>query len=324
VVRPPLIFFLHKRILSQQHRINQNRTGGIFMPKNIKIGHVILEDIQTPTDVKIVSEANDRVVAEACLQEAEEENRNGRCYLTEDLTREQQCKRTKELLAAGYMLGEAGHPTDTSIIRQQTIDPANTAVRYLKYWMDGPKWMAHYQGTYNAVGEAVDKDLRHGFKPAFSMRALGSLENINGRNVVRDLKYITHDFVIYPSHPGAYTTGVVSESASAYKSEFKTIFNSPERKGLYTRKSSITPIYNEQVISYIKAESANVRSVLEQFDTLYESIQLIGNNVSLRTKEGDTFVVNLESYIQNEIFSFCENRSEQLLNKRIDDELRGL
>lgn len=295
------------------------------MPKNMKIGYIITEDIATPTDVKIVGETNDRVVAEACLQEAEEENRNGRCYLTEDLTREQQCKRTKELLAAGYMLGEAGHPTDTSIIRQQTIAPDNTAVRYLKYWMDGPKWMAHYQGTYNSLGEAVDKDLRHGFKPAFSMRALGSLENINGRNVVRDLKYITHDFVIFPSHPGAYTTGLVSESAGLVtESAFKPLMEQSIKKGNITRKTAITPIYNEQVISYIKAESANVKSVLEQFDTLYESMNLIGNNVSVRTKYGDTFIIALESYVQNEIFDFCDARAEALNKRRLNKELHDL
>ena len=295
------------------------------MPKNITIGHVILEDAMTPTDVNIVAESNDRVIAEACLQEAEEENRNGRCYLTEDLTREQQCKRTKELLAAGYMLGEAGHPTDTSIIRQQTIAPDNTAVRYLKYWMDGPKWMAHYQGTYNSLGEAVDQDLRHGYKPAFSMRALGSLENINGRNVVRDLKYITHDFVIFPSHPGAYTTGLVTESATD-QSQFNVLFEQSVKKGLYTRKSSITPIYNDQVISYIKSESSNIKSVLEQFELFYESITLndMGNKVSLRAKNGDLFVINLEQYVQNEIFSFCESRKEQMDKSRLDKELKDL
>ena len=296
------------------------------MPKNIKIGHIILEDTMTPTDIKVVGETNDRVIAEACLQEAEEENRNGRCYLTEDLTREQQCKRTRELLAAGYMLGEAGHPTDTSIIRQQTIAPDNTAVRYLKYWMDGPKWMAHYQGTYNSLGEAVDKDLRHGYKPAFSMRALGSLENINGRNVVRDLKYITHDFVIFPSHPGAYTTGLVTESATNNDSKFNAIFEQSVKKGLYTRKSSITPIYNDQVIAYIKSESSNIKSVLEQFDMLYEDIRLndLGNKVIMKAKTGDTFVVNLEQYVQNEIFSFCESRKEQLDKARLDKEIKDL
>jgi len=276
------------------------------MPKNIKIGYAILEDMHSPADVKVIGENNDRLVAEACLQEAEEENRNGRCYLTEDLTREQQCKRTKELLAAGYMLGEAGHPTDTSIIRQQTIAPDNTAVRYLKYWMDGPKWMAHYQGTYNHLGEAVDKDLRHGYKPAFSMRALGSLENINGRNVVRDLKYITHDFVIFPSHPGAYTTGLVSESAGMNKSYFQEAFESVNKNNKSTTRGSITPIYNEQVISYLKSESANIKSILEQIDVFYESINVLGNRVSLRTKAGDFFMVNLESYIQDEIFDYCK------------------
>lgn len=295
------------------------------MPKNIKIGHVILEDTMTPSDVTIVSEANDRVIAEACLQEAEEENRNGRCYLTEDLTREQQCRRTKELLEAGYMLGEAGHPTDTSIIRQQTIAPDNTAVRYLKFWMEGPKWMAHYQGTYNALGEAVDKDLRHGFKPAFSMRALGSLENINGRNVVRDLKYITHDFVIFPSHPGAYTTGLVTESATSKDdSKFNAIFEASVKKGLYTRKSSVTPIYNDQVLSYIKSESANIKSALEQFDVFYESMALNGNTVTMRTKDGDTFVVNLEQYIQNEIFDFCSTRRNQIHRHQIDKDLKEI
>lgn len=276
------------------------------MPRNMKIGYAILEDMHTPTDIKVVKEFDDRLVAEACLQEAEEENRNGRSYMTEDLTREQQCKRTRELLAAGYMLGEAGHPTDTSIIRQQTIAPDNTAVRYLKYWMDGPKWMAHYTGTNNSLGEAVDKDLRHGYKPAFSMRALGSLENINGRNVVRDLKYITHDFVIFPSHPGAYTHGIVSESASANtKSAFNDIIS--KKTKIITTESSITPIYNDQIISYLKAESANIKSIIEQIDVFYESINLVGNRVSLRTKNGDTFMINLEAYIQNEIYDYCEN-----------------
>lgn len=291
------------------------------MPKDIIIGSIIHEEMYRPANVNVVGETKnkDRVIAEACLQEAEEENRNGRSYLTEDLTREQQCKRTKELLAAGYMLGEAGHPTDTSIIRQQTIAPDNTAVRYLEFWMQGPKWMAKYQGTYNHLGEAVDKDLRHGYLPAFSMRALGSLENINGRNVVRDLKYITHDFVIYPSHPGAYTTGIVAEAAGVVtESAFCKEFEAKEKAKIATRKQAIIPVYNEQVMSYIKAESKNVASVLEQFDCFYESVQIDekSSRVILNTKYGDTFVVNLETHIQNEIMSFCESRSEALRARR--------
>lgn len=284
------------------------------MPNAKNIGYVILEDSNSPSEVNVIRDRDDRVVAEACLQEAEEENRNGRVYLTQDLTREQNCKRTKELLIAGYMLGEAGHPMDTSIIRQQTIDPANTAVRYLKFWMDGPKWMAHFEGTSNSLGECIDKDLRKGFKPAFSMRALGSLENINGRNTVRDLKYITHDFVIFPSHPGAYTNKIVSESAinNGKLSAFQKYCN--DHKKTLIRESSITPIGNADVIDYIKNESKNINSVIEQLEIFYESIDYDAkhNRVRIKAKNGDTFVVNCESYIKNELESFCSALTEKM------------
>lgn len=280
------------------------------MPRNATIGYIIHEDMYQAADSHIVEEANDRVIAEACLQEAEEENRNGRCYLTEDLTREMNCARTQELLKAGYMRGEGGHPTDTSIIRQQTIDPTNVAVQYLKFWMDGPKWMAHYHGTYNDIGEAVDKDLRHGCKPAFSMRALGTLENINGRNVVRDLRYITHDFVIYPSHPGAYTTKLVTESATlSTGSEFGKLMREKEKKGIITRESANILVTNDNVISYLKEESANVQSILEQFEVFYETMNYDPkrNRVVLTTKTGDTYIVNCESYIKSEIENYCDS-----------------
>lgn len=278
------------------------------MPAAINIGHIILEDAYTASDAHIVGTTNNKPIGEACLQEGEEENRNGRCYLTADLTREQNCARTKELLAAGYMLGEAGHPMDSSIIRQQTIDPKETAVRYLKFWMDGPKWMAHYTGTNNDYGEAVNKDLLEGCKPAFSMRSLGTLQQIGGRNLVRDLKYITHDFVIFPSHPGAYTHKLVTESAGVQKS-FNSYFEAAMAKKdkKIVTESSIIPIMNEEVMSYIKQESANVRSIIKQFEVFYESIQLVrgGTAVMLSTKNGEKFYVNLESYIKNDIEDYC-------------------
>ncbi len=277
------------------------------MPKPNVIGHVILEETRAADKLKVVADNKDKLTAEACLQEAEEENRNGRSYLTQDLTREQNCKRTKELLHTGYMLGEGGHPMDSSIIRQQTIDPGNTAVRYLKFWMDGPKWMAHFQGTNNELGRCVDADLRDGYLPAFSMRALGCLENVNGRNLVRDLKYITHDFVIFPSHPGAYTQKLVHEGAIIESNS--RLDAERRRRGISTNQSSIIPIMNEQVMDYIKQESANVKTILEQVEIFYESIQYDprAHRVTMKTKAGDLFCVNCESYIKNEIEQFCDS-----------------
>ena len=49
---------------------------------NMPIGYIILEGAPTQVqDAVIVSENNKRVTGEGVLQTAEEENRNGRCYL---------------------------------------------------------------------------------------------------------------------------------------------------------------------------------------------------------------------------------------------------
>ena len=161
------------------------------------IGFVILESapIAVP-QAKVISDTGKRVIGEGIIQTAEEENRNGRCYLQPDLLREINCARTVELLSTGNMLSEHGHPMDTSMMRQQNIDPNNTVARFTKIWMDGNNVMAQFKGTNSAIGEEFDQDLREGVLPSWSLRALGSLENIHGRNVVKNLRVITWDRVI--------------------------------------------------------------------------------------------------------------------------------
>lgn len=275
------------------------------MPIN-PIGYVILESapVEAP-DVKIVSDStNKRVIGEGILQTAEEENRNGRCYLRSDLEREIKAPRQIELLSTGNMLAENGHPMDTAMVRQQTIMPGNTVARFLKIWMDGDNVMGQFKGTNNSLGEEFDQDLREGVKPSWSLRALGSLETINGRNVVQNLRVITWDRVIYPSHPHAYTTRLVTESTSLAEA---SSINKMNKNGL------LIPITNDSVLSYIKNESATIKSLLSQIDFMYESTSLInrGSQVRLVAKNGDIFVVNLEAHISNEIQNYCVNRASK-------------
>ena len=275
------------------------------MPIN-PIGYVILESapVEAP-DVKIVSDStNKRVIGEGILQTAEEENRNGRCYLRSDLDREIKAPRQIELLSTGNMLAENGHPMDTAMVRQQTIMPGNTVARFLKIWMDGNNVMGQFKGTNNSLGEEFDQDLREGVKPSWSLRALGSLETINGRNVVQNLRVITWDRVIYPSHPHAYTTRLVTESTSLAEA---SSINKMNKNGL------LIPITNDSVLSYIKNESATIKSLLSQIDFMYESTSLInrGSQVRLVAKNGDIFVVNLEAHISNEIQNYCANRASK-------------
>ena len=265
------------------------------------IGYVISEGYVEPTNVKIIKDAstNKRLVAEGILQDAEVDNRNGRFYEKVELEPEIKGGRIQELIATGNMKGEDGHPQSTELTRQQTIDPTLTCVKYLKIWMDGNDVKAHFCGTNNDRGEYFDQDLRDGELPSFSLRALGTILNRAGHAYVKNTKIITWDRVIYPSHPGAYTTRLVTESA-AYANEIAHI----ER---VNENGCLIPITNDSILSYLKTESANIKSLLSQIDFLYESATIVrGNQVRLVAKNGDIFVVNLESHISNEIQAYCK------------------
>ena len=69
----------------------------------------------------------------------------------------------------------------------------------------------------------------------------------------------------------------------------------------------IVPIQNKKVVDFIKEESANVKSILNTFDSLYETAILCenGRQVKLMDRSGDTIYVNLENYVQDAIMDYC-------------------
>ena len=276
---------------------------------NKNIGYIICESSKTDVEFKIKEEYKERVIAEGCIQEAEEVNRNRRCYGHDDLYREVNCARTKELIKTGNMYGEAGHPREKDLSRQSTICVPLIQVRYTKIWMEGNKVLANFMGTNNDLGKSFDDDLRMGTLPSFSLRALGSIENRNGKAYVKNLKLITWDRVIYPSHPGAYTTGLVSESANQ-----PFTYNIPDIVKEFDNElvvqegyQIVTPISNQSIVDYIKQESGNLATIKENFDCFYNDIVVNENakSITLVTKDYDRIVVPVERHIQNEIMDFC-------------------
>lgn len=263
------------------------------------IGYVIIETATTSQEYKPVivneSQYQRRVIAECILQEAEETNRNKRFYAASELFPQLTAPRTVELINAGELRAENGHPLSKDIVRQSQIDPTNTVAIFLKLWADGNFVKAHVRGTNNAAGSEFNQDLLDGFKPAWSLRALGSVVNTARGAEVRGMKVITWDRVIYPSHPRAYTQALVTEGCSGILE-----YNDP---------GMLIPITNEKVIDYIKQESANYKNILERFELMYDDIELINRNsqVKLTNKDGSIYVVNIESYIQQEIQQSCAN-----------------
>lgn len=267
------------------------------------IANIILEGATTVEDSVITNGNGKRVEAEGTLQDMDVENRNRRIYAKADLIPEINGPRMKELIDAGQFYGEMGHPLSDDLVRQQTIDPKLVCVGFNKVWVEGNLVKARFRGTNNAYGEQFDLDLREGRKPAFSLRALGAIENINGKAYVKGIKIITWDHVIYPSHKAAYTDNIVTESTIDGKPlyENQIIVPSNDPGTIITLRESDA----RTVISRLQRESANLDTILNTFDGIYDKISMVNENTIMLTNAmGGKISVNLENHVQNLIMDY--------------------
>ena len=245
-----------------------------------------------------------RIVAQTILQTADVINRNRRIYPKAELFPQLESERIQQLLAHKQMFGESGHPLDTALTRQQTIDPKLAAVSYSKFWTEGNYVWGEYKGANTQYGEALDLDLREGAIPEFSLRALGSVESTPQGAMVTNLKMITYDNVIFQSDYEAYTRKIVSENADLLLPK-KDIL----REDGNGNKDVFSPILKDDVKKFIIEEAANLKLIRESLDVFYDIIKLDedGSHVIMQTKTGDILIVSLEQYIHNEIIDYAIN-----------------
>ena len=281
------------------------------------IGNIILESSHEVPEVAIISEKNGKVEGTGIIQDLgiEHENRNGRIYELKDMKPEIEGDRIqKELIPTGNMCGHDGHPSSTELSVQSVIDPKLCSVRYTKIWLEGNDVHANFKSTNNEYGKAFNADLMEGVRPSFSLRALGSVDRErNGKCYVRNIRIITWDRVIFPSHKRAYMSSLITSKNEAAVLEScgysKDAYNLTN--GIKTfKEGAVIPIINQQVVDYIKQESANVKSIINTFETLYESAVICGNGKQVQlnlANGGGKIVVNLEQYIQDEIMNYCYN-----------------
>lgn len=293
--------------------------------KNI-VGCMISEDTTSNVEFQIRSEnKNGFVLAEGCVQRANEVNRNKRYYPLEELVNAIDSPRQRELVKTGNFKGEAGHPLDKTLARQSKVDPQCEQVWYTKLWMDGDRVMAHFRGTNNDLGRSFNDDLKDGQLPSFSLRALGSLVNENGRLTVRNMQMIAYDRVYFPSHPSAYTTKIITTESGKPKAvnESTYDFNNCIPPHIYFQKKMneiygiresgnsvesaniVSKLTQSEVNNFILSESNNLRNVINTFDIFYESINIDPSlhTVTMKTRLGDTIHLMLETAVSREIMN---------------------
>ena len=276
------------------------------------VAYIINESLEDAISFDIVDENKTTgfVTAEGIIQQAGKMNRNRRYYTQEDLHKEIYSDRLRELITTGNFKGEAGHPLDMNLSRQQKVDPTLEQVWYTKVLMDGDYVKAQFRGTNNELGKAFNEDLKCGQKPSFSLRSLGSIRIVNGKSNVTNLRIITYDRVYYPSYDNAYTERIVSESTD-YKTPsypYEEYLNSMGNKQVIEESAdSIAPILNKDVTDLLLRESYSFNQICEDFSPIYKSIKLSDDKkkVVMVDESYNTIIVPIDRYVTNKIDEFC-------------------
>lgn len=273
------------------------------------LGYIICEQVSRGEDTKIIGQnkVNGRVEIETVFQDLGTRNRNGRIYCIEDMAPQMKCERTTELIKSGNLFGEAGHPLSSDIKRQSTIDLNNIAHKITSLYIEGNLVKGTTMGTPNTQGQVFNDLILEGTIPAFSLRALGTINNTPKGAQVKNIKLITYDHVIYPSHKAAYMQKILGPAQCEHKHFTESSSVVCENGLLLEQKDLVVPITNDEVIDYVKQESSNLKLLQESLEFLYEDIKLVdgGKKVMMYDYTGHSLVVNLESYISNEIMDYC-------------------
>ena len=138
------------------------------------------------------------------FMQADVKNRNGRVYPMEILQKEVK-RYNKEYINEKRAFGELGHPEGPTV----TLERASHMITAL--YPDGKNFIGEAKILKTPMGEIVKNLIDEGAKLGVSSRGMGSLDQKNGANYVRNDFYLATaaDIVADPSAPNAFVEGIM-------------------------------------------------------------------------------------------------------------------
>ena len=168
---------------------------------------LISEHIEQDTDYLIEQDektGNKNYKIKGIFMQADIKNRNGRIYPMEVLQKEVK-RYNKQYINEKRAFGELGHPDGPTV----NLERASHLVTAL--YPDGKNFIGEAKILSTPMGEIVKSLMDDGAKLGVSSRGMGSLDQKNGANYVRNDFYLATaaDIVADPSAPNAFVEGIM-------------------------------------------------------------------------------------------------------------------
>ena len=168
---------------------------------------LISEPIEQDTDYLIEQDektGNKNYKIKGIFMQADIKNRNGRIYPMEVLQKEVK-RYNKQYINEKRAFGELGHPDGPTV----NLESASHMITAL--YPDGKNFIGEAKILSTPMGEIVKSLMDDGAKLGVSSRGMGSLDQKNGANYVRNDFYLATaaDIVADPSAPNAFVEGIM-------------------------------------------------------------------------------------------------------------------
>lgn len=165
---------------------------------------LITENIEEVSVLVEESNGKKNLYIEGIFLQSEIKNRNGRVYPFDVLNREVQ-RYNEQYVKSGRALGELGHPDGP------TVNLDRVSHRIVELRSEGSNFYGKARILDTPMGKIAKSLLDEGVKLGVSSRGMGSLEERNGANYVRDdfMLATAADIVADPSAPDAFVNGIM-------------------------------------------------------------------------------------------------------------------
>jgi len=161
-----------------------------------------LQDLEYITEAKENGKKDYKI--RGIFMQADIKNKNGRVYPMEILQKEVK-RYEKEFIQEKRAYGELGHPEGPTV----NLERASHMITALH--QDGKNFIGEAKILSTPMGEIVKSLMDEGARLGVSSRGMGSLEEKDGVNYVRDDFYLATaaDIVSDPSAPSAFVEGIM-------------------------------------------------------------------------------------------------------------------
>jgi hypothetical protein len=177
---------------------------------------------------------------------AEGVNKNKRLYPIDEL-RNEVVRYTEEMVKPGRAMGELNHPASADV----DLERACHVVTEL--YEDNNVFFGKSKVLSTPCGLIVKSLIEDGVKVGMSSRALGTLKESRGFNVVKNMRLVAVDCVADPSYPKAFVNGILESKqwvlASAGK--YEEVYENFEKSISRLPKHDVDRFLKERILQFI-------------------------------------------------------------------------